>query len=197
MTTAEAAKIVGVLMSYYPDTFKSMNDEQTKTYITIWQKSFDDFEYKDVSLAVWDFIQNSTDDFMPKVGKIKQIINDQKFEGVPNEMEAFEVLMRARKKFNRYAPISDDDEYGTLPEPIKKAIGGRQGFMRIGDLNTETDAYSVEKTHFMKQYRAEIDKARKDASRPKWLSDAISERTLHLSAIDNEKVKELTDGKQI
>ena len=74
MTKSEASKIVGVLMGYYPDTFKGMSDDQMKMLVEIWQKSFEDEPYRSVSVAVWDFIQTSTDDFMPRVGKIKAIM---------------------------------------------------------------------------------------------------------------------------
>ena len=196
MTREETAKIVGVLMGYYPDTFKNMSDEQTRMFIEIWQKSFADESYKEVSVAVWDFIQSSTDDFMPKVGKIKQIIREHRFEDVPNEMEAFEIMIRARKRYNMYAPISDKDEYETLPEPIKRAVGGRQGFLTIGILNTESESYSVEKTHFMKQYRAEIERAKKEATRPLWLQQAIKKAVAELSDGNEKSAKGITDGKK-
>lgn len=193
MNTAEAAKIVGVLMGYYPDTFKDMSDEQTKVYIDIWQKSFADESYKTVSIAVWDFIQTSTDDFMPKIGKIKAIINEQRFESIPNEMEAFEILRKARSKYDVYAPISDKDEFETLSEPIKRAIGGRQGFINIGFLNTESETYSIEKTHFMKQYKAEIERSKKESARPTWLKKAIAQSVQNFEGIGNNDAKQLTD----
>lgn len=196
MTRQETAKIVGVLMGYYPDTFKSMSDEQTKMFVEIWQKSFEDEPYSSVSVAVWDFIQNSTDDFMPRVGKIKAIMTEHRFENVPNEMEAFEILIKARKKLNTYAPISDTDSYSTLPEPIKKAIGGRQGFMSIGVLNSDSEQYSVEKSHFMKQYKSEIEKQKRDSKRPKWLEQAISDNALLLEQKIDANVKAITDGKE-
>ncbi len=194
MTRAETAKIVGVLMGYYPDTFKAMSDEQMKMFVEIWQKSFEDEPYDAVSVAVWDFIQNSTDDYMPRVGKIKAIITEHRFESVPNEMEAFEMLIKARKKYNIYAPMSDDDSYATLAEPIKRAIGGRQGFISIGVLNQESESYSIEKTRFMKQYKSEIERQKKESNRPMWLSEAISERSLRLEQWNGEKVKAITDG---
>ena len=195
MTRAETAKIVGVLMGYYPDTFKSMSDEQTKMFVEIWQKSFEDEPYDSVSVAVWDYIQNSTDDYMPRVGKIKAIITEHRFENVPNEMEAFEILIRARKKFNIYATSSDDGSYSTLPDAIKRAIGGKQGFISIGLLDTESDSYSIEKTRFMKQYKSEIEKQKRDSNRPMWLAEAISERALRLDNGNSAKVKAITDGK--
>lgn len=181
-------------MGYYPDTFKGMTDDQMKMLVEIWQKSFEDEPYSAVSVAVWDFIQTSTDDFMPRVGKIKAIMTEHRFENEPNEMEAFEILMKARRKLNTYAPSSDADSYATLPDTIKRAIGGRQGFISIGVLNRESDSYSVEKSHFMKQYRDEIEKLKRDSKRPQWLDKAISKALLS-ETNSGEKVKELTDGK--
>ena len=71
MTKKETLNIINVLMSYYPDVFKDMSDEQTTTFIEIWHKSFDDNKYNEVQSAVMDFIQNTTEQFMPKVGQIK------------------------------------------------------------------------------------------------------------------------------
>lgn len=194
MNKQETAKIVGVLMGYYPDTFKSMSDEQTKMFVEIWAKSFEDEPYSTVSLAVWDFIQNSTEDFMPRVGKIKAIITEHKFENEPNEMEAFEILIKARKKYNAYAPSNDNDSFSSLPDSIKRAIGGRQGFISIGTLNYESDSYSVEKTHFLNQYRKEIEREKRNSKRPQWLDKAIKENALLLETNNTEKVKALNDG---
>lgn len=190
MTNTETAKIVGVLMGYYPDTFKSMTDEQTKMFVTIWQKSFEDESYEDVSTAVWDFIQTSTDDFMPRVGKIKAIMANHRFEQLPNEMEAFEILIKARKKYDYYSSNAQMSEFDSLPEPIKRAIGGKQGFIAIGFLNKETEQYSIEKTHFMKQYRVEIEKQKKESSRPKWLTEKITAKSM-LALTDGKEIKEL------
>lgn len=196
MTKSEASKIVGVLMGYYPDTFKGMSDDQMKMLVEIWQKSFEDEPYSSVSVAVWDFIQTSTDDFMPRVGKIKSIITEHRFENEPNEMEAFEILIKARKKLNTYAPSNKEDSFETLPETIKKAIGGRQGFVSIGILNSDSESYSVEKSHFMKQYKDEVEKLKRNSKRPRWLEKAISNALL--SETKNEgKVKAITDGKEL
>jgi hypothetical protein len=194
MNRQETAKIVGVLMGYYPDTFKAMSDEQMKMFVEIWAKSFEDEPYSTVSLAVWDFIQNSTDDFMPRVGKIKAIITEHKFENEPNEMEAFEILIKARKKYNAYSHSYDNDSYSSLPETIKRAIGGRTGFVSIGTLNYESDSYSVEKSHFMNQYRQEVEKEKRNSKRPQWLEKAIKDNTLLLESKNAEKVKGLIDG---
>lgn len=194
MNKKEAAKIVGVLVGYYPDTFKSISDEQMQMFVEIWQKSFEDNTYEEVSLAVWDYIQNSTDNFMPRVGRIKSIMSEHEFESVPNEMEAFEILIKARQRYNIYAPISSEDSYGTLPEPIQNAIGGRKGFISIGLLNTETESFSIEKTHFMQQYKREIEKTKRKANRPKWLNQAIARNMLNRLGSE-EKLKEITDGK--
>lgn len=192
MNKQETAKIVGVLMGYYPDTFKGMDDAQTQMFVDIWQKSFADDSYNDVSLAVWDFIQRSTDDFMPRVGKIKAIMNDHRFENVPNEMEAFEILMKARCRYNIYAPDTEDDDFEKLPNAIKRAIGGRRGFISIGLLNTESESFSIEKTHFMKQYRTEIEREKSDATRPMWLNNAIANAVKTID--EGTKVKGITDG---
>ena len=173
-----------------------MSDEQMKMLVEIWQKSFEDEPYSSVSVAVWDFIQNSTDDFMPRVGKIKAIMTEHRFENEPNEMEAFEILIKARKKLNTYAPSNKEYSFETLPETIKKAIGGRQGFVSIGILNSDSESYSVEKSHFMKQYKDEVEKLKRNSTRPRWLEKAISNALL--SETKNEgKVKAITDGKEL
>jgi hypothetical protein len=175
MTEKETLKIVNALMSYYPDTFKDMSDEQTKTFVWIWNKSFLDNSYKEVQAAVMDFIQNSTDSFMPKVGQIKQIINNYRFGNVPNEMEAFEIMLKARKSYNIYDEPKAGDAYDTLPEAIKRAIGGREGFISIGKQNTESTQYGIEKSNFMRIYKTELDRAKQDFNRPTWLKSALEQ----------------------
>lgn len=197
MTKQETLKIINVLMSYYPDTFKELTDEQTTTFIEIWHKSFTDNSYKEVQAAVLDFIQCSTDSFMPKIGKIKEIINEYRFADVPNENEAFEILINARKSYNIYDSPKEGDAYDTLPEAIKRAIGNRKGFISIGNLNTESAQYGIEKSNFMRIYKGELEKAKKDASRPEWLRKALEANIKKVPALMESSVPEqglLTEG---
>jgi hypothetical protein len=174
MTKKETLSIINVLMSYYPDVFKGMSDEQTKTFIEIWHKSFEDVAYAEVQAAVMDFIQNSVDKWMPKIGQIKQIINNYRFADVPNEMEAFEILIKARRSYSIYDAKSIE-AYNSLPDAIKRAVGGKAGFVSIGTLNTESTQYGVEKTNFMRVYKSELERAKQDANRPNWLRTALEE----------------------
>lgn len=174
MTDKETLSIINVLMSYYPDTFKNLSDEQTKTFIKIWKESFADSKYAEVQAAVMDFIQNSTDSFMPKVGQIKQIINNYRFANVPNEMEAFEILLKARQAYSIYNP-NNVEPYETLPDAIKRAVGGFKGFVSIGKLNVESSQYGVEKSNFMRVYKTELERAKQDANRPNWLKNALEQ----------------------
>ena len=197
VTKQETLKIINVLMSYYPDTFKGLTDEQTTTFIEIWHKSFTDNSYKEVQAAVLDFIQCSTDSFMPKIGKIKEIINEYRFADVPNENEAFEILINARKSYNIYDSPKEGDAYDTLPEAIKRAIGNRKGFISIGNLNTESAQYGIEKSNFMRIYKGELEKAKKDASRPEWLRKALEANIKKVPALMESSVPEqglLTEG---
>lgn len=174
MTDKETLSIINVLMSYYPDTFRNLSDEQTKTFIKIWKESFADSKYAEVQAAVMDFIQNSTDSFMPKVGQIKQIINNYRFANVPNEMEAFEILLKARQDYSIYNP-NNVEPYETLPDAIKRAVGGFKGFVSIGKLNVESSQYGVEKSNFMRVYKTELERAKQDANRPNWLKNALEQ----------------------
>ena len=196
MTKSETLKIVNVLMSYYPDTFKGLTDEQTTTFINIWQQSFADNTYKEVQAAVLDHIQSSTDSFMPKIGRIKEIINEYRFADVPNEMEAFEILLKARKQYNIYQSPHKGDAYDTLPDAIKRAIGSREGFVSIGKLNTESAQYGVEKSNFMRIYKTELERAKKDASRPEWLKKALQSNITKVPALfEAKQQKQLSEGR--
>ena len=92
---------------------------------------------------------------------------------MPNENEAFEILINARKQYNIYDSPREGDAYDALPEAIKRAIGNRKGFISIGNLNTDSTQYGIEKSNFMRIYKSELDKAKKDASRPEWLRKAL------------------------
>ena len=196
MNKNETLKIINVLMSYYPDTFKGMTDEQTTTFIEIWHKSFQDNKYNEVQAAVLDFIQCSTDRFIPPIGKIKEIINEYRFSDVPNENEAFEILINARKQYNIYDSPKEGDAYDTLPEAIKRAIGNRKGFISIGNLNTESTQYGIEKSNFIRIYKSELERAKKEASRPEWLRKALEANIKKVPALvePTAKKQELLSG---
>lgn len=196
MNKSETLKIVNVLMSYYPDTFKYLSDEQTKTFIELWQKSFSDTSFNEVQTAVLDHIQSSTEQFMPKIATIKEIINAYRFGDVPNESEAFEIMLRARKQYNIYDAPHEGDAFDSLPEAIKRAVGNREGFISIGKLNTDSTQYGIEKSNFMRIYKTELERAKKDASRPEWLKKALQSNITKVPALfEAKQQKQLSEGR--
>lgn len=172
MTKKEAAKIIAILTGYYPDSFKNLSDDQTKSFIEVWTRSFEEESFLAVETAVMDFIQNSMDSFMPTVGKIKAILNEYRFAEAPNEMEAFEMLLSARRQYSPYSE-NDADPFPSLPTSIQRAIGSKENFVRIGQLNRDSETFSIEKNNFMRAYRGEVEREKRNINRPRWLAAAI------------------------
>lgn len=80
MNSNEAFKILTVLKSAYPNSYRGLSEEETLATVTLWTKSMSDIPYKLISRAVEEHILQNT--FPPTISEIRDRVKSYHWKAV-------------------------------------------------------------------------------------------------------------------
>lgn len=75
MTDEEIRQVLMVIKTAYPQSFARMDKRHSDLYLALWQKAFRNENAEMVRIAVYHFIYETTRDFAPNIGQIKDYIH--------------------------------------------------------------------------------------------------------------------------
>lgn len=90
MDIQDTKKIVKILRTFYPNTFKSFSDEDYINLAKSYQQVFLDFNYEDIKDGLMDFVRTDATGFPPTPGRIIKNIYEQR-DRVRKQKEAQEM----------------------------------------------------------------------------------------------------------
>lgn len=165
MTREETQKILAVIAATYPN----FNPGNKTEAVNAWQFGLEEFEYKDVSLALKTFIVTSNSAFYPSVSQIIGIIHKMKEKSYAEEQEAWDIVYKAicRSGYNAL------EEFEKLPELIKKAVGSPNQ-LKEWAMDTNFNS-SVVSTVFKKHYNNLVEKDKEFQKLPQDMKVAIEQ----------------------
>ena len=177
MNKLETMKIMAVLQTNYPDSFRSFDDIQLEALVKIWATVLADVTYEEVSNAVMAHIATDTGRFMPPVGVIRNMLMKLNQPQEMTEMEAWNRVARAVANSN----YNSAEEFAKLPDDIKQVVGSSATLrewagMDSGQFNT------VVQSNFMRSYKA------KSQSNKEYKALPQSVKTFIESSISNVKM---------
>lgn len=151
MTRQDVVKILMIITSAFPN-FKSDNMSNTAD---VWTTLLDGYEYKDIQAALVTYISSNNSGFAPSVSQLiagaRKITREE--PDYQNEEEAWSLVYKAICKSTYYSV----EEFNKLPAICQKAIGSPDNLRELA--TSDLDAIqSVEKSNFMRVYRAELAK---------------------------------------
>lgn len=147
----------------YPDP-KFMADK----YATdIWFQMLNDLPYEVASAAAQRHILTSN--FPPTVADIR---NGAVMLTTPQGMNAEEAWSMAKLAI-RNGIYHAEEEFEELPEAVQRAIGSPDNLRNMAMMDSE-DLNTVEKSHFIRTYNAELSKNRENALLPDRMKELIS-----------------------
>lgn len=145
MTREETQEILMVIQAAYPN-YKPQNKTFT---INIWYQSLQEYDYRQVSMALRAYITSDNSGFAPSIG---QLIEKAQMISQPrelSEMEAWMLVSRALR--NGY--YGAEQEFDRLPPLVQKAVGAPEQLRNW----SQTDMESIEnvvQSNFMRTYRS-------------------------------------------
>ena len=151
MTREETKRILMIVTSTYSN-FKPDNMSMT---LDVWTQILAEYSYKDVEKSLIAYIASSNSGFAPSVsqliGGVHKITNN--LPQYENEEEAWVKVYKAICN-STYHSV---EEFNKLPAICQKAIGSPDNLRELA--TSDLDAIqSVEKSNFMRVYRAELAK---------------------------------------
>ncbi len=147
MTEKETARIMAIMQTVYPDSFKGLTTEALGVTVKVWAKVFEDDRAEIVQAAVMAHISGSTERFIPSPGAIKQRIIGMTTDADMTPQEAWQLVNAATKRGLHYSR----EEYAKLPPVVQRIVGSPEQLKEWAGMDAET-VQSVVASNFQRSY---------------------------------------------
>ena len=158
MTKQEFGKIATVLRTMYKDLIP------TREAFEIWYTFFADDDYMAVDSAVKSHI--ATSPYPPTVAAIRP----QMAPVGMNEEQAWDRVTTAI----RDSLWHSEERFAELPDVLKKCVGSPSQLRQWGGMDS-SELHTVEKSHFLRTYRAEAEREKQSAQIPAAMRIPVNE----------------------
>lgn len=159
MTKQEIAKILSTVKIAYPHSFRGMSREDASATMALWERQFRDFDYAIVQMAIDSIIAVDTSDFMPSIGKVKDMILKLSRPDAMSAAEAWNVVKKALDEKSMIWIDDAVDAFNELPPDVQLCIGSAQQLHQWARTRNE-DLDTVIASNFMRAYREQAQKER-------------------------------------
>lgn len=122
MTRSEVARLLSILKTSYPSSYRGITDEDARNIVTLWAELFADDAEADVLAAVKVIIVSSDSDFAPSVGKIKKTMVELKNRYSGNELTAADAWAKVKMAMSN-GIYHASEEFDALPDKCKRIVG--------------------------------------------------------------------------
>lgn len=161
MTRNEAAKLVYAVKAAYPGHFARMGAADYENMADVWCGVLGGYSYADAARGLRSYMANDARGFPPSPGQVVDRIHRLAGPPAPTPEEAWAGVRGALGN----SAYDAEAEYGRLPEPVRKAIGG-PGWLRETCMMDAAVVDSAVKGRFIRAYEDELaraSEARKDS----------------------------------
>lgn len=183
MTKPEVAKLIYVIKATYPNTFQKYTTQDIDNMIAAWLSVMEDYTYEQASAGLKIYLSSDTKGFPPSPGQvidcILKIITPPSEDLIVDEAWSYVVKAISNSGYNAA------EEYEKLPDICKKVVVSPANLRNWAMMDSD-ELHTVEKSHFYRSYRTQLERRREDAKIPS------SVRALIGTIID--KPYEITEG---
>lgn len=158
MTRDETAKLLAIINSAYPTTFKVENKKQT---LDTWAWLLGDYDYKAIGLALKTYIQVEGNKFPPSVAELIAMTRKPQELNTLSENEAW-AMVRVAVRNGIYGA---EEEYEKLPVEIKKAVGSASMIHQWAKTDS-SELDTVVASNFMRSYKAIVKREQEKEALP-------------------------------
>ena len=147
MNRQETIRILTILQTNYPQSFKGWGDDQAQAFIALWGEAFRSTPAAIVTAAVKSIIYEDDREFAPNIGQVNHKIREKNAESLVTEPE--ERWDEVVTFYKKYWPDEFRKHYSELPELTRRLIS-------IDDLKSLANGTvnkEYEKNSFIKAYR--------------------------------------------
>ena len=152
MTREEFGVLASAMVSLYPE----MNLMRDPDAARIWYAMMGDMDYQTASRALQYHVNTSP--YAPKVVDFRRYAAQR---DDMNTEEAWALVTRAL----RNGLYGAEEEYAKLPDKVQRAVGSPVNLREWSQLGKD-EVQSVQKSHFARAYRTEMERAEQDRLLP-------------------------------
>lgn len=162
MTQDEFLKIAVKLKAAYPDP-KFLPD---KGSLQVWYEMLQDIPFENAKNAVQTFI--ATNRSLPTIADLRELAREAVKEDDLSPLAAWSIVEKAV----RNSLYGAEEEFEKLPPVIQRSVGSPANLREWAQM--ERDAFhSVEQSHFIRAYRAESEREKRNDTMPENLQRLI------------------------
>lgn len=176
MNKKDAAQIISIFQTNYPDSFRDKTDELLIATINLWATMFADDDANKVTAAVMAHIASDDNRFMPPVGVIKKMLYKVDNPNQMTESEAFAMIRKAVANSNYGAK----EEFAKLP-PVLQTLVGSPNQLRDWAAMDSDDFNSVVASNLQRGYRTMQARQQETAVLPSGVRNMIGEASSRLA----------------
>lgn len=154
MTKNEAAVIVKMISTMYPNEYAKLSPESMKLIVEMWASTCEGHTGEQVSAALRQFVASDTSGFAPKPGQLINLIVAHEDGNDLTESEAWSMVLRAASNAIYHA----EEEWAKLPPIVQKAVGTSHILREMAMEPVENN--TVNESHFRRVYRTELERER-------------------------------------
>lgn len=155
MTRDEVKKIIGIMGMTYPN----YKPEDLKQTVDVWEMMLSEYNYTEISLALKAYILSDTSGFAPSIGQLTTRVHETRRLEKGDELTELEAWALVYKAICN-STYNSDSEFEKLPDAVKKAVGSPANLREWASMDIDT-VQSVEQSHFIRVYRAEVERSKK------------------------------------
>ena len=151
MNKNEVIEMLALIRVAYPSSFRNMPEADIKAIVALWTRQFEEYDVNIVKCAIDSIISTDTSDFMPSIGKIKDMITKLTTDEEMTELEAWNIVKKAISRSGYYA----QEEFDKLPAILQKLVGSPQTLFEWSQTDSE-QVNTVVSSNFQRSYKARV-----------------------------------------
>ena len=173
MNYEETRKILTVLKTNYPQSFKNWTREQSEMFLDLWCEAFSDEPVQIVVAAVKSIIYGDTREFAPNIGQVKDKIYTLTHEADLTEQDAWNLVKKALRNSGYHAR----EEFDKLPPIVQNLVGDPRQLYEWSMTNSD-QVNTVIASNFMRSYKARAKHEKEMMAIPGEIKKALGITTL-------------------
>lgn len=160
MIKSDAGKIIAILKLNYPQYYKDFGKEELNSVMELWADLFAEDDVNIVLAAVKALLVSDNKGFPPVIGQVKEKIRLITQPSEMGEIEAWAIVRKAIGRSSRYRDLCDpkqrvgaEIEFENLPQDLQNVIHSPSVLLDWQEVDS-----GVAQSHFMRAYRAYIER---------------------------------------
>ena len=181
MTKGENAKLIYVVKAAYPQPFARYTGQDLDNMIAAWQMVLEDYSYSVASEGLKVYLASDTKGFPPSPGQVIDCIT--KIITPPQEDITADEAWGYVHKAICNSGYNAAEEFDKLPDICKKVVVSPANLHEWAMMNND-ELLTVEKSHFMRGFRAAEERRKEDAKIPSSVKKLIGIATAERTALE-------------